>query len=95
MNCKDSPELENFIEGPGSHKSHAPYNLRAKDQRKLPSVSSLHCGMNSPSRGGLLWNALGDDLNLTTSLIELKKEISHWDGSYCTCNICTVAFIIF
>ena len=71
-------------------KKDVPYNLRTKEICKLPSVSSQRYGINSLSfRGSLLWNALSDDLKLTTSLVKFKQEIRCWDGNICTCYICT------
>ena len=71
-------------------KKDVPYNLRTKELCKLPSVSSQRYGINSLSfRGSLLWNALSDDLKLTTSLVKFKQEIRCWDGNICTCYICT------
>ena len=71
-------------------KKDVPYNPWTKELYKLPSVSSQRYGMNSLSlRGSLLWNALSDDLKLTTSLVKFKKEIRCWDGNNCTCYICT------
>ena len=56
-------------------KKDVPYNLRTKELCKLPSVSSQRYGINSLSfRGSLLWNALSDDLKLTTSLVKFKKK---------------------
>ena len=55
-----------------------------------PQRSSQRYGINSLSlRGSLLWNALSDDLKLTTSLVKFKIEIRCWDGNNCTCYICT------
>ena len=51
------------------------FNLRTKELCKLPSASSQRYGINSLSfRGSLLWNALSDDLKLTTSLVKLQKK---------------------
>ena len=52
-------------------KKDVPYNLRTKELCKLPSVSSQRYGIKFLSlRGSLLWNALSDDLKLTTSLVK-------------------------
>ena len=67
-----------------------PYGLRSSELCTIPSVNSQRYGINSLSfRGSLLWNALSDEVKLTTSAKNFKKEILHWDGKNCTCHICT------
>ena len=45
-----------------------PYGLRSSELCKIPSVNSQRYGINSLSfRGSLFWNALSDEIKLTTS----------------------------
>ena len=60
------------------------YDLRTKELCKLPLVSSLCYGLNSPSfRGSLLWNSIDDEIQLLPSPVIFKKEIRSWDGINC------------
>ena len=71
-------------------KRDVPYGLRISELCKIPSVNTQCYGINSLLfRGSLLWNALSDEIKLTTSSKSFKKEIRHWDGKNCTCHICT------
>ena len=66
------------------------YNLRTKELRKLPSISSQSFGLNSLFfRGSLLRNALNDELKLTSCFEKFKKDMHSWDSRKCTCYICT------
>ena len=70
-------------------KRDVPHGLRISELCKIPSVNTQCNGINSLSfRGSLLWNALSDEIKLTTSAKSFKKEIRHWDGKNCTCHIC-------
>ena len=52
-----------------------PYSLGSSELCKILSVSSQSYGINSLSfRGSLLWNALSDDIKLTTSAKHFKKK---------------------
>ena len=71
-------------------KRDVPYGLRISELCKIPSVNTQCYGINYLSfRGSLLWNALSDEIKLTTSTKSFKKEIQHWDGKNVTCQICT------
>ena len=71
-------------------KRDVPYGLRSSELCMIPSVNYQRYGINSLSfRGSLLWNALSDEIKLTTSTKNFKKEIRHWDGKSRTCHICT------
>ena len=55
-------------------KRDVPYGLRSSELCTIPSVNPQRYGINSLSfRGSLLWNALSDEIKLTTSAKKFKK----------------------
>ena len=65
------------------------YNLHTKELCKLPSVSSQRYGIDSLYlRGSLLWINIDDEMKLSSSLEEFRKEIRSCDGSNAKCYIC-------
>ena len=57
-------------------KKDVPYGLRSSELCKIPSVNTQRYGINSLSfRGSLLWNALSDEIKLTTSAKNFKKIV--------------------
>ena len=57
---------------------------------KLPPAISQRFGTNSfKFKGSLLWNSLSDEIITGKSLALFKQEIKSWNGSQCTCNICS------
>ena len=65
------------------------YYLRIKDILTLPKASTASFGTNSIAfRGSILWNSTPDVIKNSNTVSVFGKNIKHWTGEGCNCNIC-------
>ena len=65
------------------------YNLRAKNFVMLPQIKTQTFGANAITFiGGILWDALTDNITAYTNVAAFKKKVVGWKGENCNCRFC-------
>ena len=66
------------------------YNLNSQQRLKADRVKTSANGLETTSFWGRqIWNTLGNNFEQLSSVKSFKQKIRRWDGSNCTCKICS------
>ena len=66
------------------------YILKSIQRLKVDRVkTSVYRLQTASFRGTQIWNTLGNSLKQLSSVNSFKQKIKQWDGSNCTCKICS------
>ena len=66
------------------------YILKSKQRLKVDRVKTSAYGLETTFfQGSQIWNTLGNSFKQFSTVNSFKQKIKRWDGSNCTCKICS------